>query len=138
MIREITEQDILTVTNLLNEAFHKNITETQTKENFLNKQKDHNHLGYFIDDHLVGIAEVTIFSTFLGKEAVINNIVVKKEMQGKHIGSNLMKKIEEILQEKQVRKAYLLSKKERTIAHKLYEKFGYHKEEDYAFLKRFS
>ena len=61
------------------------------------------HLGYFVEDRIVGI--ITVLQN--GEIAQIRGMAVSEDYQGKGIGKKLVEKVEEILGEAQIQKIWM-------------------------------
>ena len=76
------------------------------------------HLGYFVEDRIVGI--ITVLQN--GEIAQIRGMAVSEDYQGKGIGKKLVEKAEEILSEAQIHKIWMNA---RETAAEFYQKLGY-------------
>ena len=76
------------------------------------------HLGFFLEDRIVGVVTVLIFENV----AQIRGMAVDEAFQGKGIGAQLVKEAEFLIKQKQVSRIWMNA---RASAVSFYEKLGY-------------
>ena len=93
-------------------------------------------LGYFDDDRLVGLSMGYIKHWYSGTEYIINEFCIDRRLQGKGIGSSVMKAIEAYLPENGIRQIFLLTGKN-VPAYSFYQRNGFTERSEYvSFAKR--
>lgn len=87
-------------------------------------------IGLFKDDNLIGLSMGSIMHWHSGTEYYILEFCIKAEKQGKGIGADFLKRIEEYVKSKQVSIIFLQT--ERTVpAYNFYKKNGFVELEDH-------
>lgn len=128
-IRKITKKDLKSVGELIKEAFNKapyndGWTDKSVKIMLENLYK----IGYgfvsLIDEKIVGVIFVRDDPYAKGLYVVVEQLVVKKSVQGKGIGRALVKEIEKVAKKKKAHTVYLYTHKD-SEAIKFYVRLGY-------------
>lgn len=121
MIREITENDIDLIQSLEN-----NFNNTFKKDDVKNRFRANIFTKVFIYLQELYIIGYVIYDEIYDRMEIIN-IEVLKEFQGKHIASQLLKKVIDIAREKDISSITLEVRESNDIAIHLYEKYGFKK-----------
>lgn len=82
-----------------------------------------------IGDEVVGMASFCTYMTLYGLRSTIEDVVVKKEYQGRGIGRRLITEILIMAKEMNVNKVELTSNQSRIVANTLYVKLGFQRRE---------
>lgn len=130
IIRECVLSDIAGVHSLLqNELGYGDITESGVLERLekLTASEKHTVLVAELDGGICGLVSfVRELSLEVDGEFLrVQCLAVREDMQGKGIGSALMKRVEEIARERGLSPITLSSNFKRTAAHEFYEKNGF-------------
>lgn len=129
-IRNCTQSDIGSVYSLIkNELGYHNITESGVSERLekLIASEEHIVLAAELDEEVCGLASFVreISLEVDGEYLRLLCLAVREDMQGKGVGSALLKKIEDIAAELGISLITLSSNFKRTDAHVFYEKNGF-------------
>ena len=81
------------------------------------------------ESELVGYAELLEWHSATGRAGYVENVVVKKEFQGRGIGSTVIAALIEVAQVRHLHALWLHSGEWRTGAHALYKKHGFERKD---------
>ncbi len=132
ILKELSIEDIEEIKQLFVEVF----TNEPWNDDWSDPKQLHEYLidlidnrnsmtfGLYEDDYLIGLSMGSILHFHNGTEYYIFEFCIKEEKQGKGIGTEFLKKIEDFIKEKQVSIIFLQT--ERTVpAYGFYKKNGF-------------
>ena len=117
IIKEIPKQEYNIALTIYNECFNKNIKE-------ITIPLSGNLLGLYINNALIGLTQINYINNIMEnkKQAIINSFCIKKEYQNKGYGNYFLNECIKYLKKKNINKINMTSNKNRTFAHRLYQK----------------
>lgn len=78
-----------------------------------------------IDNQVIGMATLHVVRDLLAIRGIVHNVIVSDTARGKGVGIKLMNALIDLARSEKLDSVDLTSRRERTAAHKLYEKLGF-------------
>lgn len=138
MIKKATMEDLDSLTELfdLYRQFYEQPSDLAAAREFLHARMINNEsISFIAYDGEVAVGFVQLYPTFssvsMKRSWVLNDLYVKKQTRGKGAGEKLIEKCIELAKETGAKGLFLETASDNLPAQSLYEKIGFHKENNY-------